>query len=175
MSGSLMIYSSKDGHTKKICETIIKSSKNAEHFEMISLENAYKLNLDSFDLIVIGASIRYGNYDSKLFSFINKNKDILRSKKSAFFSVNVVARKSEKNRPENNPYIKKFLKKSSWSPNLIDVFAGKVDYPSYNFFNKNIIKFIMFISNGPTNTSKTYEFTNWERVNIFTKDLNKLI
>ena len=53
----------------------------------------------------------------------------------------------------------------------MEVFAGKVDYPNYNFFNKLVIKFIMLITKGPTDTSQAYEFTDWEKVKKFSKDL----
>ena len=105
-----------------------------------------------------------------IFNVINFNKDILDQKKSAFFSVNVVARKPEKNTAETNPYIDKFLKISKWKPNKISVFAGKVDYPNYNFFDKYIIKFIMFITKGPTDTSQSYEFTDWSKVDDFSEE-----
>ena len=87
------------------------------------------------------------------------NKDILERKKNAFFSVNVVARKSDKNTPDTNPYIKKFLKKTSWKPNKLGVFAGKIDYPNLTFVNKHVIRLIMFLTDGPTDIDKTYEFT----------------
>ena len=89
-----------------------------------------------------------------------------------FFSVNVVARKPKKNTPDSNPYIKKFLKISKWKPKKIGVFAGKVDYPNYNFFDKYIIKLIMFITSGPIDTSQSYEFTDWAKVEDFAKEIN---
>ena len=107
----------------------------------------------------------------KLYKFVDLNKDVLNQKQSVFFSVNVVARKPEKSMPESNPYIKKFLKISKWKPKKIGVFAGKVDYPNYGFFDKYIIKLIMFITNGPTDTSQCYEFTDWSKVDQFAKEL----
>ena len=92
-------------------------------------------------------------------------------KRSAFFSVNVVARKPEKNTPETNPYMRKFLKISNWQPNKLAVFAGKVDYPKYGFFDKHIIRLIMFITKGPTDTSRSFEFTDWSKVEDFSKKL----
>ena len=56
-------------------------------------------------------------------------------------------------------------------PKKIAVFAGKVDYPNYGFFDKYIIKMIMFITKGPTDTSQSYEFTDWSKVDIFAKEL----
>ena len=171
MSSFLIIYSSTDGHTKTICERIMKFLNEGNLVRLLSLEDTKKIDLSNFENIIIGASIRYGKHSKELYKFINLNKNILDQKKCAFFSVNVVARKPEKNTVETNPYINKFIKISKWKPNKLSVFAGKVDYPNYNFFDKYIIKFIMFITKGPTDTSKSYEFTDWSKVDDFSKEL----
>ena len=171
MSNFLIIYSTTDGHTKIICERIKNFLNDENLLELLSLEDAKKVDLYNFEKIIIGASIRYGKHSRELYKFINLNKNILHQKKSAFFSVNVVARKPEKNTAETNPYINKFLKISKWKPNKIKVFAGKVDYPNYNFFDKYIIKFIMFITKGPTDTSQSYEFTDWSKVDDFSLEI----
>ena len=171
MSNFLIIYSTTDGHTKIICERIKNFLIDGNFVELLSLEDAKKVDLYNFEKIIIGASIRYGKHSKELYKFINLNKNTLDQKKNAFFSVNVVARKPEKNSAETNPYINKFLKISKWKPNKISVFAGKVDYPNYNFFDKYIIKFIMFITKGPTDTSQSYEFTDWSKVDDFSKEL----
>ena len=172
MSNILIIYSTTDGHTKMICERIKNFLIDGNFVELVSLENIKKVDLYGFEKIIIGASIRYGRHSKELYKFINLNKNILDQKKNAFFSVNVVARKAEKNSVATNPYINKFLKKSKWKPNKISVFAGKVDYPNYNFLDKYIIKFIMFITKGPTDTSQSYEFTDWSKVDDFSEELN---
>ena len=171
MTKYLFLYSTTDGHTKRICEyigNILKQQNHEIKIEPISLELK---KLSEYDAIILGASIRYGKHQKSVFNFINKHKDLLETKKSAFFSVNVVARKSEKNSPNTNPYMKKFLKTSNWQPNKLGVFAGKVDYPSYKFFDKYNIKMIMWITKGPTDTSQSYEFTDWNVVENFAKTL----
>ena len=171
MSASLIIYSTTDGHTKTICERIKSYFKNEDDVKIISLEDLSKYDLSNFDKIIIGASIRYGKHSKDLYKFVNSNKNILDKKQGIFFSVNVVARKLEKNSAETNPYIKKFLKLSKWKPKKIEVFAGRVDYPKYNIMDKYIIKLIMFITKGPTDTSQSYEFTDWSRVDNFAMEL----
>ena len=174
MSSFLVIYSSTDGHTKTICERIKNFLNDGNLVKLIPLKETKKIDLFKFEKIIIGASIRYGKHSKQLYEFIELNKNILDQKQSIFFSVNVVARKPEKNTPDTNPYIKKFLKISKWKPKKIGVFAGKVDYPKYSFFDKYIIKLIMFITNGPTNTSEAYEFTNWQKVQQFSQEIDKL-
>ena len=171
MSSFLIIYSSTDGHTKTISERIASFLKVENLVNLVSIKEVKKIDLSNFKNIIIGASIRYGRHSKEIYKFVKLNKNILDQKKCAFFSVNVVARKPEKNTPETNPYINKFLKISKWKPDKIRVFAGRVDYPNYNIFDRYIIKFIMLITNGPTDTSKSFEFTDWSKVDDFCKEL----
>ncbi len=171
MKNTLIVYSSIDGHTKKISTKIAEYLSESNNVDMASLLEAKTLSLKNYQQIIIGASIRYGNYRKDLFEFIEKNLDDLNEKENAFFSVNVVARKSEKNTAESNPYVNKFLKTTKWKPKNLDVFAGVVDYPVYNFFDKFMIKLIMLITSGPTDTKARFEFTDWERVKGFAEDL----
>ena len=171
---SLIIYSSTDGQTKKICETLKNNSINKSTYEVISLNEAFLVEIEKYEKIIIGASIRYGRHNPRVYKFIQNNKYILDKKKNAFFSVNVVARKPEKNTPDTNPYIRKFLKKSNWQPKKLGVFAGKIDYPKLGFINRSVIRLIMFITGGPTNTSNTYEFTDWKSVRKFIKEFDEM-
>ena len=169
MEKSLLIYSTVDGQTEAICRRMASCAKNTS-VDVMSISNVR--NLDDYKTIIIGASIRYGKYRNELYKFINENLLVLESKKNAFFSVNVVARKPEKNSPNNNPYVIKFLDKINWKPKNIEVFAGKIDYPKYKFIDKYAIKFIMWVTKGPTDTSQSYEFTDWNKVEAFAENLN---
>jgi len=173
MFKTLIIYSTTDGQTIKICDKIVKDSFNND-VRLCSLKDAFREDLNNYNKIIIGASIRYGKHNPGVLEFVKSNINILNKVKTAFFSVNVVARKKEKNTPSTNPYVIKFIKQTNWKPTNIGVFAGKVDYPSYNFFDKYIIRFIMWLTKGPTDVSKSYEFTNWNEVEKFGKIINEM-
>ena len=164
----IFIYSSSNGQSLKICETLNEEKDSL----ILNIDRLNSVNLDNFDQIIIGASVKYGDHNKKIYNFVKNNKILLKRKKTVFFSVNATARKSEKNTPNTNPYIIKFLKKTNWKPDHIGVFAGKIDFPNYNFLEKYIIKFIMWITNGPTDTTKTYEFTDWDAVKKFSREIN---
>ena len=169
MKKTAVIYSSTDGHTVKICEKIIEIIKHESIISLCSIEEADSLDIESFDFILVGASIRYGNHKANLYSFIKNNLESLSKKDTAFFNVNAVARKEDKNTPATNPYLIKFLKKVAWKPSLLEVFAGKISYPKFHFFDKHMIRFIMWMSKGPTDPSKVFEFTDWKKVESFGK------
>ena len=171
MKSTLIIYSTTDGQTKKICSRIGEFLSGDTPSKIIPLSEATKDDIKKYDQVIIGASIRYGKHKKELFKFIDINLDELTKKDNAFFSVNVVARKPEKNTPETNPYMQKFLLKTSWVPRKLAVFEGKIDYPKYNFIDKQMIRFIMWLTKGPTNIKNTYEFTDWNKVDSFAKEL----
>ena len=168
MASILIIYSSTDGHTLKICrrlQCVIEQQKH--HVKLVSIDDAQVTDLKPFDKIVIGASIRYGRHRPAVYEFIKNNRVTLDSKANAFFSVSIVARKPEKNKPETNPYMKKFLKNTLWHPKDLAVFAGKLDYPRYSFLDRNIIRLIMWMTKGPTQPDTVIEFTDWSEVETF--------
>ena len=172
MKSTLIIYSTTDGQTLEICNKIFSKLNVSESSQVIHISKAEGLDLNQFDKIIIGASIRYGKHKPELYEFIKKNVACLEAKENAFFSVNVVARKPEKNMPETNPYMQKFLELSPWIPKKLAVFACKIDYPKYKFIDKHMIRLIMWITKGPTDVKNTYEFTDWNGVDEFSKQLN---
>ncbi len=171
MKKTLIIYSTTDGQTKRICDRIIEFSKRKTEITLCKIENASEIDLNQYRKIIIGASIRYGKHNPLVYEFVKVNKDELEKKSTAFFTVNVVARKKQKNQPDTNPYMNKFLELSGWQPDKLAVFAGRIDYPSYRFLDRLIIRFIMLITKGPTDTSQTYEFTDWSKVANFAKEV----
>lgn len=168
MANILIMYSTTDGHTLEICQFLKRViERNDHHVTLGSMDDESNRDLKSFDKIVLGASIRYGKHNKRVYAFIKRNEQILNSKPNAFFSVNVVARKQEKSQPDTNPYLKKFLKQIAWQPKQLAVFAGKLDYPMYRFWDKQIIRFIMWMTKGPTQPDTVIDFTDWKQVESF--------
>ena len=165
MAQVLILYSTTDGHTIEICKRLEAVLEGAgDTVELVDLKDGPALADYEFDKIVIGASIRYGKHQKAVYDFIANNRAALEQCPNALFSVNVVARKPEKNTPETNPYLQKFLKQIDWVPQNLDVFAGKIDYPSLGPFDRTMIRFILWMGKGPTDPTGTFEFTDWERV-----------
>ena len=168
MSKILVVYSTTDGHTRRICERLQQVMAQQGHTAtVVPLAQADALDLPGFDKIVIGASIRYGKHQPMVKQFIERHQALLESKANAFFSVNIVARKPEKNQPGTNPYLIKFLRTLTWQPKLLGVFAGKLDYPRYRFVDRFMIRLIMLMTNGPTDPKAVIEFTDWQQVEAF--------
>ena len=70
MKKSLITYSTVDGQTKDICQKIAYFANN-ENIDVLPINKIE--NLNQYDFIVIGASIRYGKYRKELFNFIKRS------------------------------------------------------------------------------------------------------
>jgi menaquinone-dependent protoporphyrinogen oxidase len=175
MAKILITYSTTDGHTRKICQRlqgIVEALNN--RVTVISVHEASTIDLDSFDKLVIGASIRYGKHSPEVYEFIKIHTRILDTKPNAFFTVNVVARKPEKNTPGTNPYLKKFLKQIPWKPKVLGVFAGRINYQLYGPLDRFMIRLIMWITKGPTDPGTDIEFTDWDKVDAFGRVIDEM-
>ncbi|WP_076410157.1 menaquinone-dependent protoporphyrinogen IX dehydrogenase [Shewanella sp. UCD-KL12] len=173
MSKILIIYSSVHGQTRKIADHIKCSlSANGNDVECCSLDEAPKL--DGFEKVILGASIRHGKHNPAVYDFITANLELLETKQTAFFSVSLVARKEAKNTAETNPYMQAFLEKTVWRPQVLTVFGGNLDYQGYSMMDRNIIRFIMWITKGPTAADTKVEYTDWKKVELFAEQLQAL-
>lgn len=175
MSRILILYSTVDGQTLRICERM-KAVAEALGNEVVlaSIDDSDGSGMSSCDKVVIGASIRYGKHRQSVFDFIETNRRVLDAVPTAFFSVNIVARKAEKNRPETNPYVRKFLGLTAWQPTRTAVFAGRLDYPSYRLVDRQMIRLIMWITKGPTDPATVVEYTDWNAVESFAREIGAL-
>lgn len=164
---TVILYLTRDGQTKKIAERLQAQIPQCQLISLRDQAVVSATNFADFDQIMIGASIRYGHFDPLLEEFIAQHFELLNAKRSAFFSVNLTARKANRNTPETNVYTRKLLGRIQWQPNFVEVFAGALFYPRYNWFDRTMIRFIMKITKGDTDISKEYEYTNWQQVDQF--------
>ncbi len=172
---TLILFSSRDGQTREIAANIATElQEKGVETQLSNLHRAGDVDWSAYDKVVIGASIRYGHFHPSLKAFVEKHADALNARPGAFFSVNLVARKPEKRSPQTNSYTRKFLIDSPWRPDLCTVFAGALRYPRYKWYDRFMIRLIMKMTGGETDTSKEVVYTNWQDVTVFARDIAQL-
>ena len=176
MKKVLFLYSSREGQTIKILKHIETQFSDNYQCEIVDLHQVDNIDFSLYERVLVGASIRYGKLNKKLYQFIESNLAQFNSNKVAFFCVNLTARKEDqgKDTPEGSVYVQKFLSLSPWQPSLIGVFAGALYYPRYTWFDKMMIKLIMTLTGGKTDTSKEVEYTNWNKVTLFAEKFKEM-
>ena len=79
----------------------------------------------------------------------------------ALASVNLTARKPAKTTASGNTYLRKLIARHHLAPALAVAFAGRFDYRSYSWRDRQIIRFIMLLTRGPTDPDTCVEYTSW--------------
>ena len=172
MKHVLVAYYSHAGHTARIArtiqETILSEGHACDRYEMMEIVRE-GIDWDRYDTIIVGSPIVYGRYNKIVWEFTGLFKHILESRPSSFFNVTVVARTPLKATVEGNAYMQRFLKRCAWTPRDLKCFAGKVDYPNWNWFEKKMIQLIMKITGGPTDPRTVVDYTDWEAVRDYAR------
>jgi menaquinone-dependent protoporphyrinogen oxidase len=170
MKSVLVLYWSLRGHTarvaRRICNSVVAAGGRAE---MMDLKEAIHEGVDwsRYDVVVLGAPVIYGVYDKAILEFVKAHKAQLDAMPNSFFNVSVVARTPAKATVEGNRYMQKFLQVSAWKPRDLKVIAGKVDYPSWRWYDVVMIQLIMKMTHGPTDRRTVIDYTDWDDVDAY--------
>ena len=164
MAHVLLLYSSVYGLSRRICERLQQHLTEGGLTAEVRAIDDSTVEPGAHDAIVIGASIRHGKHNPAVMDFVQRHLATLQARPSAFFSVNLVARKPAKNTPATNPYLQRFLAQCPWQPQLLGVFAGELDYQRYGPFDRRMMQFVMWLNKGPTDASTSVSFTKWDEV-----------
>lgn len=172
----LVLHSSRFGHTTSIAERVAEHLQQAgHHCDLGPLERNTMVDPQQHGAVVVGASVRYGHFSRAVWHFARRNAERLSGMPSAFFGVNLVATKPGKDQVDTNAYTRKFLERTPWEPTLREVFAGELDYPAYNPVDRFLIQQIMSRTGKPTDSSVHEVYTDWERVDRFSRDFDTVV
>jgi menaquinone-dependent protoporphyrinogen oxidase len=89
-------------------------------------------------------------------------------------SRSTLSRASRETHPQTNNYTRKFLLRSPWRPDECVVFAGALRYPRYRWFDRLMIRLIMKMTGGETDTRKEVVYTDWQQVTEFARKIAQL-
>ena len=164
----LIVYGTTEGHTRKIARFMEDVLQDAGHKASIADATEEPPNPKDYDAIIIGGSIHIHKYQSAVTHYITQYVDALNNMPGAFFSVCLaVASDMEEEHREAEKITNDFLQQTGWKPlNTIQI-AGALKYSQYDFFKRILMKMIAKREGRATDTSKDYEYTDWNAVREF--------
>ena len=167
MARVLIVYSSYDGQTARIAERIAGHLGSSGHPCVVrSLENAPETFADC-DAVIVGGAIRYGHHARALEKWAKRHRDALAARPNAFFSVCMSAGGPGARPKTAQGYLDEFRKRTGWEPQALASFAGACYYTRYNPFIRFMMRLIMGMAGGETDTSRDYEYTDWPGIDRF--------
>ena len=169
MSCTLILYATTEGHTARIVERIAQRLRDKGHIAETRRADAMPANLDpvSYDGIIVGASIHYGHHPGYLYALVRRQRAALTARPSAFFSVSLSAGGPGARPEAAQRYLETFLRRVDWHPPQTATFAGALQYSKYGTFKKLLMRLIVGHAGGNTDTTRDYEYTDWDAVARF--------
>lgn len=172
MARILVLHSSIDGQTKRIAQRVGAVLASEGHVATLRSADAPAVGVEvaRSDAVILGAAIRYGHYAPCVEGVVRAHRAAIEARPNAFFSVCLTAGGPGARPKAAQRYVDDLMGKTGWRPGAIAIFAGALRYRHYSLLTRAIIRLIMTITGGDTDTSREYEYTDWQAVDRFAED-----
>lgn len=178
MASILIGYATGEGQTAKVADRLAETLQGEGHdLDIVDLStDTTDIEVGAFDAIVVGASIHVGQHQPVVSAFVERNRAVLDDRPTGFFQVSLSAATDDpERRAEAAGYIEAFLEETDWHPDVIGSFGGALRYSEYGFLKRAMMKRIAAGATGDTDTSRDYEYTDWDEVAAFARDFDALL
>lgn len=177
MQSALILFATKEGQTAKIAARIEKHLRGrglaTTLVNAFDLESTRQLDLSRYDLLVCGASMHVGGLEREILAFIKDNQDQIAEMKRSFFLVSLsAATKDPDLRGESlHEARNKTQAQLAVAFDDIEMVAGALPYSKYPWPLKWLMKRIAAQAGEVTDTSRDYEYTDWDQVEQYAERL----
>lgn len=168
-----VFFASHDGQTRQVADRIYNILQ--ETGANVSKREIKAGNQDIIsrcvDVTVVAAPIRYGFPLRIADKFLRRNVLRIDQSRFALVLVNLTARRPGRTTPAGNIYLRRWLTRQRLNPAIACAVAGRVDYPNYKWYDRIMMQLILTISGGPTDSTTSIEYTDWQQVERLAGDI----
>lgn len=172
-----LFYASHDGHTRAIAERIaarLGEKGIAAVPQDLGATGPAAAQLAGTEPVVVLAAVRYGKHLPAAERFLAAFGALAAPPPLVLLSVNLTARKEGRDTLERCTYLKKSIRRCGLRPVFAAAFAGKLDYARCNWRDRQLIRMIMWMTGGPTDTKTCIDYTDWDKVDAAALAISKL-
>jgi menaquinone-dependent protoporphyrinogen oxidase len=174
-----VFFATTEGQTQRIAERLAavlrEHGRDSRAIDLASPE-ARAIDWRRVSAAIVGASLHMGRHQRDARAFLTRNAVELNRVPSAFVSVSLSAASAN---PDETAAARQlaqaFPAAHHWTPSMVLSLAGRLAYTQYGFFTRQLMKRIARKEGAPTDTSRDYELTNWERVDRLADALDGMI
>jgi len=162
-----LFYATRDGQSRRIAERIADRLAGRGISVLphdLAGATLAPSSIEAARLVVVVAAVRYGRPLPEADQFLAGYRALRDPPQLVLLSVNLTARKPGKDTVEGNAYLRKSIARHRLAPALALAIAGKLDYSRYGWLDRQLIRFIMKLTGGPTDPAVCIDFTPWDVV-----------
>jgi menaquinone-dependent protoporphyrinogen oxidase len=176
MANFLVVYGTSDGHTAKIARSIGDTLRTlGEEVDIVEARTT-SAHPGEYSAVIVAASVHAGGYQRSVRSWVRAHAKALGERPTAFVSVCLgVLQKDAGVQREVAAIIDRFVKDTGWTPTTTKTVAGALLYTRYNWIKRFVMKRIVQKAGGDTDTSRDYEYTDWNDLRTFAEWFGRLV
>lgn len=164
----LVLHAGFHGQTAKIAQRLASElGRQGCQAVLADITTSDIPSLAGYDGVVAGGAVHTGKFHRRLRQWARRHAGELSRRPSAFFSVCLGIQQGEAVRAEERRIVGAFFRESGWRPPQWEIFAGALLYTRYGFFTRLLMKRIARQAGGATDTSRDFEYTDWDQVRRF--------
>ncbi len=173
----LVFYGTTTGQTRKIAQELSATIRAAHlDVDLVDVRDRRDLNVSSYDGVIVAAPIRSGRYARPVRRWVQAHAAALRIRPTAFVTVCLaVLEKSAKADAAIAAIMKGFFDEAGWQPTVTKTVAGALFYTRYDWFTRWIMRRIVARAHGDTDTSRDYEYTDWDELRAFGREFGERV
>lgn len=170
MKHILVVYGTTDGHTRKIAQVLAENFRGKLcSVDLVDAAGSLRrLSPEAYDGVVVAASVHIGSFQPAVKRWVRTHAEALNQRPTAFLSICLaVLEKRPEPRHEVERIVERFFNDCRWRPTLTRLVAGAVPYTRYTWLKKWMMKRIVAKAGGGTDTTRDYEYTDWNDLRLF--------
>jgi menaquinone-dependent protoporphyrinogen oxidase len=167
MANILLVYETRAGQTRKIAEFVadhVRAAGSAIEVVDLGAKGAESV-VNVPEGIIILSPVHGGRHSERVHAFVERHLDLLDSVPSAFISIGLAAMNRASR--EALAQLDSFLEETGWRPTVARPVAGALAYRRYSGALRLLMRIIASRRGLPTDTSRDYEYTDWDDVRQF--------
>lgn len=179
MSGPtvLLVYATTHGHTGKVAGRIAAALRGeGVEVDLRDVKDDKDVDPADYGAVIAGGSLHAGHHQRALVQWVKAHLGELDERPSAFFSVSLTAADdTDEARAETKKAIDDFVEETGWTPARTESIAGALQYLEYDPFTRTLMRLKMRHGGHPTDSSHDYDYTDWDAVDGFGRELAALV
>lgn len=173
MSRILVLFGTTDGHTAKVARVL--SDALQAHGAEVDLVNSAAHGLlptpDAYDGVVVAGSLHVSSVQRSVRRWVKRNAASLVARPNAFVLVCLGVLQQEEAVQRDVVRIReRFFSHVGWHPDVVRTVAGAIPYTRYSVLKRFIMRRIASKTGGGTDTSRDYEYTDWDDLRAFASE-----
>lgn len=177
MTRILIFYGTTDGHTGKIARYLEEQLRAAgAQVDVVEAGEGAAPDPQPYAGVIVAASVHMGEYQRNVRDWVAARAGALQGKPGALLTVCLAVLQSEPEaQREIAAIMERFLARTGWRPAVTKLVAGALTYTRYNWVTRWAMKRIAGKAGGATDTSRDYEYTDWNDLAVFARSFLEVV